>query len=251
MIVFSVDLRPGDGYLKNDQVNKSCIKRNKLLFGNQYKIFTPNDSLVKEAIAFYGEKILNNRPAESYKCDLIRLYLLWKLEEAWYIDADVFVQKADIEKIKNNYGCLNCVYAFFSATNGGCQEGREYWGNICKEIKKDLETGEDGFNKRDGYYYEKLNLKTVNIQEIIIFHYEKWIITCGHNNKRKKFIYLKDVSSPLNVKNDEDLRFVFLNPSYEILYDCPNNIPAFKEIWETEKDVKKYIDEASKLFFKS
>ena len=44
----------------------ACIKRDKELFKDNFKIFTPDDELVKEAYSFFGKEIIDKQPTGFY-----------------------------------------------------------------------------------------------------------------------------------------------------------------------------------------
>lgn len=237
MIVFSIDLHPEDGYVQNEKINAACVKRNRELFGNNYKIFTPEDKIVQEAYDFFGRDLVNNRPYKSFETDLIRIYILWKEESAWYIDADVFIQrKVNLSLLDKRYGNINSWHSFFSATNGGCKEGREYWGDIAKKIKQDLIEYGDCKEKYDGYYYHKFNMRVEEIPEILIYHFEKVCLFY----KKDYFVYLpEDIIR--KVKAKDKYLFISLNPDYNMPYFMPDTMPLFKEIWKDTQDFKEYV----------
>ena len=242
MIVFSIDLHPEDGYVQNEKINAACVKRNRELFGNNYKIFTPEDKIVQEAYDFFGRDLVNNRPHKSFETDLIRTYILWKEESAWYIDADVFVQrKVNLSLLYKRYGNVNSWYSFFSATNGECEEGREYWGDIAKKIKQDLIEYGDCEKKYDGYYYHKFNMRVEKIPEILIYHFEKVCLFY----KKDYFVYLpEDIIR--KVKAKDKYLFISLNPDYNSPYFMPDTLPLFKEIWKDTQDFKEYVKSVPK-----
>ena len=243
MIVFSIDLHPEDGYVQNEKVNAACVKRNREFFGNDYKIFTPEDKIVQEAYDFFGRDLVNNRPHKSFETDLIRVYILWKEESAWYIDADVFIQKkVDLSLLDKRYGNINSWGSFFSATNGGCEKGRKYWGEIAKKIKKDLIENGDSIEKFDGYYYRKFNMKVEVIPEILIYHFEKVCLFY----KKDCFVYLPDELMKKRKIRRKDYLFISVNPDINETYSMPDEMPLFKEIWKDTKDFKEYVKNVPK-----
>lgn len=242
MIVFSIDLHPEDGYVRNEKVNSVCIKRNEDFFGSNYKIFTPEDKIVQDAYDFFGKDLINNRPYKSFETDLIRIYILWKLESAWYIDADVFIQKkVNLSLLYKKYGNINCWNSFFSASNGGCEEGREYWGELAKKIKQDLEETGDCVEKYDGYYYHKFNMRTEEVPEILIYHFEKFCLFY----KKDYFVYLPNELIK-KVKAKEGYLFISINPDMNTAYFMPDEMPLFKEIWKDVDELKEYIKNVPK-----
>ena len=250
MLVFTIDLFPENGYMKNKLIS-ACIKRDKELFKDNFKIFTPDDELVKEAYSFFGKEIIDKRPCVTLAADLIRIYILWKLPDALYIDADVFIQKIDLNLLKNKYGTINVYANFGMLCNGGTKEGQCYWGDIAGKIKKDLiENGEElekSILKGDEYYCKLFNINIILEKEIKTTHLTLWCLLVKNMSGRifeekKIFFVSNEICKALKrVKKVSDIFMVVLNPSLDDNYNYPFEIPMFKDIWKDKKDFKEYI----------
>lgn len=255
MLVFTIDLFPENKYMKN-KLTSACIKRDKELFKNNFKIFTPDDKLVKEAYSFFGKEVVDKRSYATLMADLIRIYILWKLPDALYVDADVFIQKIDLSLLKNKIGTINYWRSFACLSNGGTEEGQNYWKNISEKIKKDLiEDGEEpekGIVKLDRYYCEMLNIKTIFIEELKMVHFERYILLSKIDFTERKFLFVNYETEIYNIlknlkKNEKNnISIVVLEPDFESYYSYPFEIPMFKNIWENQEDFKKYILEEQK-----
>lgn len=248
MLVFTIDLFPGNKYMENKLVS-ACIKRDKELFKNNFKIFTPNDKLVKEAYSFFGKEVVDKRAYATLMADLIRIYILWKLPDALYVDADIFIQKIDLKLLKNRIGTINCGNSFACLSNGGTEEGQNYWKDISEKIKKDLiEDGEEpekGIVKLDRYYCKMLSIKTIFMKELNILHFERYILLSKIDFAERKFLFVNNkmynILKKLKKNGKNNVSIVVLEPDFECYYNYPFEIPLFKNIWENREDFEKYI----------
>ena len=257
MLVFTIDLFPGNGYMENKLIS-ACIKRDKELFKDNFKIFTPDDELVKEAYSFFGKEIIDKRPCATLVADLIRIYILQKLPDALYIDADVFIQKIDLNLLKNKFGTIN-VYANFGVLyNGGTKKGQHYWRYITEKIKKDLiENGEEqekGIFKMDEYYCKLFNINIIIEKDIKMVHFTRWCLLAKNMfgrifEEKKIFFVSNEIYNALRrTEKVSDIFMVILNPNFDEHYNYPLEIPMFKDIWKDKKDFKEYIlEEAPKI----
>lgn len=253
MLVFTIDLFPENKYMEN-KLTSACIKRDKELFKNNFKIFTPNDELVKEAYLFFGKEIIDKRPHATLMADLIRIYILWKLPDALYVDADIFIQKINLNLLKNKIGTINCWESFACLSNGGTEEGQNYWKNISEKIKKDLtENGEElenGIIKLDKYYCKMFNIKIITIEELKMLHFERYTLLSKIDLAERRFLFVNNEMYNIlkNFKKiNNNTSMVVLEPDFECYYNYPFEIPLFKSIWENKEDFKKYILEEQKV----
>ena len=244
LLIFSIDC--GD-YIKTQPIHSACIKRTKQMFGDKFKIFTENDEIVQEAVAFFGKDFLENRKRvnPAYEADLIRLYILWKLPFAWYIDSDYYIQEINCnleETLKNKIGSIN-LGGLNNFTNGGVEEGRNYCIKLAQKIKQDVIENGDSLEKTDAYYFKKFNIPCLQVENIIFFHFERWHLFT-HSNI---FAYSDKGSSLIKTlqkyASEKEIVKIIKNPKIKEKYEFRNIIPMFPDIWGTKEELFKQIKE--------
>lgn len=114
IFVFSIIVNPEDDILNTNAVYKACTERIKEFFPGFY-IFTPADKLYKEAVEKYSDFINDPRIVDFIilKSDVIRMYILSKLQNALYLDFDIWLTNTDFTDmlndspvIPNNWGLI-------------------------------------------------------------------------------------------------------------------------------------------------
>lgn len=258
MIIFSLDLHPEDGYL-NNKIEAACTKRNKELFKEKYKIFTPEDKIVQDAYDFFGKDLINNRPYKSMETDLVRCYILWKLPEAWYVDADVyFLNAKDINKVLGKVGGIKSGNCLYSASNGGIEKGMQFWGEIAKKIKEDLIKNGDHAKKFDFYFCDKFNIPDNYISEeyINIFHFEKYLLFRRDHNIKvgdqtfSRIIFYEKTNRLKSSGLREGIFFAITNPDPYTFYCGLDTIPVVDGIWKSIEEFQEFANEEAKYYKK-
>ena len=181
IFVFSVILNPEDDILNTNVVYKACTERIKEFFPGFY-IFTPADKLYKEAAEKYSDFINDSKlaPFIVLKADVIRMYILSKLQNALYIDLDIWLTNIDFTNelnenpvILNSWGLVysgmnnqvfNKILDFYKTdTLKNCTTEKEIFDKICDysitdKIKNDIPISKDIFKT---YHYHNCFLKCV------------------------------------------------------------------------------------------
>lgn len=92
IFVFSIIVNPEDDILNTNVVYKACTERIKKFFPSFY-IFTPADKLYKEALEKYSDFLKDEKLKifPSIIADIVRMYILSKLQNALYVDLDIWL----------------------------------------------------------------------------------------------------------------------------------------------------------------
>ena len=104
IFVFSIIVNPEDDILNTNVVYKACTERIKELFPGFY-IFTPADKLYKEAVEKYSRFLENEKLKyfPSITADIVRMYILSKLQNALYLDLDIWLTDLSfVDKLGEN-----------------------------------------------------------------------------------------------------------------------------------------------------
>lgn len=100
--VFTVDMCPNNNYF-DTLICKKCIEQAKKVFKkSKFKIYTPEDEIVKQCMNEYKESFKHidtiNKKNEGFewKSDIVRIYILSKLKNHLYFDSDVYFDDINI-----------------------------------------------------------------------------------------------------------------------------------------------------------
>ena len=104
IFVFSIIVNPEDDILNKNVVYKACTERIKEFFPGFY-IFTPADKLYKEAVEKYSDFLKDEKLKifPSITADIVRMYILSKLQNALYVDLDIWLTDISfVDKLGEN-----------------------------------------------------------------------------------------------------------------------------------------------------
>lgn len=209
----------GDNF-KNDPLLLKCIERSKEIFGKEnFKIYTPEDELVKEAIEKYkfifDKYLVNANYPVNLICDFIRLYILSKSEDTLYVDSDVYILDNELPKEKFytpifNLGCFNIIYSGFINHSEAFEKILDA---MCKEAEKSERVLIDYeiIGKYKELFVQKEIIKNVHfISGVFLEDKITIIINSTDGNKISQFLNLK----------------ILERDRFRVIYNSDNVIPV-------------------------
>ena len=250
--VFMVDLNPKDGYF-NTFICEKCIKQAKKVFSkSKFKIYTPDDEIVKKCLEEYKEafdfidlKKKKNMAGLMWKADIIRIYILSKLKNHLYLDSDIFLDNVNIDINENSIKSqLEKSKGKFLNNNFSI-----IWnGEDLKTFEKFLHFYKNDFFKKNSIYNDSAvcaELKNTNIFEKYFKHYHYSEVIMFKNGKikylpvtREKIEIIKQFKS----KKDLLLKNVILTKQFKDLDEpyCEEDVIYWGYIFNTFEDFKEY-----------
>lgn len=240
---FSVDLNPSDGYFLSYICSKCILRMKKILPKAKFKIYTPNDEIVKEALEYFKDYIdfiekdvISYDPncswAHALKTDCIRMYILSKLKYHLYFDTDVYIIEDNVLKENLTEEAFSYCGCYSTLWNGSelykFKNLVDYYKDPNGVRKLDCIIDSDVLASKD-FNLKQVYFKQVHYSENSMFYcYNDLIIVMNCDDEKNKFFTdSKICNKVIFVKKEHDG-----NGTLHHIY--------WSYIFDTYEDYKKY-----------
>lgn len=249
--VFSVDLDPSDGYFSSYICSKCMLRMKEILPKAKFKIYTPNDDIVKEALEYFQEHIdfieknvcawnPNCTWAHALKTDCIRMYILSKLKYHLYFDTDVYIIEDNILKenlTEEAFSYCGCYSSLWSGNDlNKFKDIVNYYKdpNGVRKLKSMIDS--DVLNSKE-FDLKKVYFKQMHYSESAMFFcYNDDMIIMNMDDEKNKKVLEVLCNSTVKIHN----RVILAKKEYGDRDYNNRHLIYWGYIFDTYEDYKKY-----------